>query len=151
MPEILTLHVTERVGDTVYQLLQADGEPYKIRTAWAYLNFQTFLYHWPCHDGGTSLQIPLSDSELEREVMRVEAFVAKKPALTPDGPKQSYRPIMIDVGEWLLSAWQEEPLGNLLGWIRFEIDLSNVVTGPTEGSPRTTRIVPMVDIQFLPV
>ena len=97
------------------------------------------------------MQIPLSDPELEREVLRVEAFVAKTPVLTPSELKQSYRPIMIDVGEWLLSAWQEEPLGDLLGWFKFDIDLSTVVTGPTEGSPRTTRIVPMVDIHFLPV
>ena len=150
MSRIVVLKPAEQDGDTRWYQLTVDGEPYALRTEWRFMNFEIFKYHWPCHFGGTSLLIPL-DSDLMDDVFTIEAFIFKKPILSSDGSSPTPRSIMVDLGEWLLSAWHPDLLDTHLGWIRFEIDLSHVAVGPTEQTPRAIRIVPKVDIKSLPI
>ena len=145
------LKPAERDGDTQWYRLTVNGEPYTLQTEWQFLNFEKFEYHWPCHFGGTTVLIPLGSSDLVDDVLAKETSIFRKPALSSDGPSSTPRSIMVDLGEWLLSAWHPDLLDNHLGWMRFEIDLSHVAVGPTEQSPRAIRIVPMVDIKSLPI
>ena len=150
MSRILVLKPAERDGDTRWYQLTVNGEPFTLRTQWEFINFEKFDYHWPCHFGGSTILIPLA-SDLVDDVFAIEAFIFRKPILSSDGSSPRPRSIMVDLGEWLLSAWHPDLLESQLGYIRFDIDLSHVAVGPTEKSLRAIRIVPKVEIKSLPI
>ena len=152
MSKIFALDVKEREGDLLHHQLNLNGEPFKFRTEWQYLDHRTFIYHWPSHEGGSTVFVPLNDSELRQDLITTEAFVARYVIIPrPWDRRRSLSPLMIDDGESLLVGWHPKLLPHRQGWFRFSVDLSRVVTGPKARSPHTIRFEPEVDIEFLPL
>ena len=153
MSKIFVLDVLERKGDLLYHRLRVNGEPYKLRFDWQYLNHTPFLHHWPSHEGGSTVFIPLNEHEDEsllQEIRNTEVFVAYNAILPHPCRRRSFSPLLVNDGKWELVGWHPELLPHRQGWFRFDVDLSYVATGPKKESSHTIRFEPVVDIQFLP-